>query len=754
MKSTIIPLPAAQHRGGIITLIPVLIWAGAVFVCFFSQLDKTFHYWGLLFNADAFPPADSAQWFKVCGESLKAGLTTFLIAVITWVLGRNIFKVVSLDILDSWVKVGFEFGFGVVALGFFWVGTGFCGLWYVPVWQGFMAVLVLVLAWDTFNLLRRLSLPSWNPIRSIGPSYVFLGLAGLVYIVLTLLVDLTPETFYDSMVYHLAVPEYWLSHHGLSDFPTDFFSNYPYGAETYFLNGLVFQGTESAKMLHAVALGVCALLAGGWARELGGPRSGYLALGLVLTLPHFAINTWTTQVEGFLALAVVLFIYALNRWVVSPSLSWAFTTGLFAGLAVGVKYNGAIVIVAALAVLVFQKSVLKGKDLWRPTLLFAAAFLLTAGPWVLKNWVYTGNPAFPYFTSLFQGLHLPPAGYEKLLTEQQGRITDHWWDWLILPWKLVISNPDSYSFAGPVALAFLPLLFLFKLKHPTLRFLAWVSLLVFIASVAVTHILRFMLPDFVLLYILLGAVLAGGDRPAWGKGVAWIAGFSAILCFGYMADMVHYYYNFSGIFSGRQTRDQYMTDNRKMTSYYDMAQWLSAHLPEDKRLLIVGDARGLYYKQPFLTNTVFDDQTLAKLAREEMDAQGIANRLREMGVDYLVVNGLEGIRVSEDYHHYDLTTAQWQNMDNFIQRGTQLMYSQSLQAVYGLLPQLKQKPEEESVDLVMFFAPSASQYLVDMEKRDLKSAQDDLNQTVQLYPFSAFWKKQKADFEKHVGNQL
>jgi hypothetical protein len=284
--------------------------------------------------------------------------------------------------------------------------------------------------------------------------------------------------------------------------------------------------------------------------------------------------------------------------------------------------------------------------------------------------------------------------------------------------------------------------------------LVWVSLLVFIASVAVTHILRFMLPDFVLLYILLGVVLAAGDRPAWGKAAAWVAGFSAILCFGYMADMVHYYYDFAGIISGRQTRDQYMTDNRKLTSYYDMAQWLSAHLPEDKRLLIVGDARGLYYKQPFLTNTVFDDQTLAKLAREEKDAQGIANRLREMGVDYLVVNGLEGIRVSGDYHHYDLTSAQWQNLDDFIQRGTQLMYSQNLQAVYGLLPQLKEKPKEESVDLVMFFAPSASQYLMDIEKRDLKNAQDDLNRTVQLYPFSTFWKKQKTDFERHIGNQL
>ena len=750
MKNAIIPLPAAQHRNGFIALTSVLIWAGAVFICFFSQLDKTFHYWGLLFNADIFPTGDSAQWFKIWGESLKAVLTTTLVAGVTLVLGQRVRKVFQLEFSDSWVRFGFDFGFGIVVLGFFWVGTGLCGLWYASVWQGLAVVLLLVLAWETFNFFRRFSLPSWNSIKSIGPSYIFLGLAGLGYVLLTFLVNLTPETFYDSMVYHLAVPEYWLSHHGLSDFPTNFFSNYPYGAETYFLNGLVFQGTESAKMLHAVALVVCALLAGGWARELGGPRAGYLALGLVLTLPHFAINVWTTQVEGFLALAAVLFIYALNRWISSKELSWAFAAGLFAGLAVGVKYNGVIVIVAALAVLVFQKPVFKSKDLWKSFLFFAVGFLLTVGPWVLKNWVYTGNPAFPYFTSLFQGRHLPSAGYEKLLTEQQGRMTEHWWDWLILPWKLVISNPDSYSFAGPVALAFLPLLFLFKLKHPILRFLVWVSLLVFLACVAVTHILRFMLPDFVLLYILLGAVLAGGDRPAWGKGAAWVAGFSAILCFGYMADMVHYYYDFAGIFSGRQTRDQYLTDSRKLTSYYEMAQWLSAHLPEDKRLLIVGDARGLYYKQPFLTNTVFDDQTLAKIAREETTAQGIAERLRKMGVDYLVVNGLEGIRVSKDYGHYDLTTAQWKNLDEFIQRGTQLIYSQNLQAVYGILPQLKEKPKEESVDLVMFFAPSASQYLMDVQKMDLKSAEADLNQTLQLYPFSDFWMKQKSDFERHL----
>jgi len=284
MKSTIISLPVAQHRNSFIALIPVLIWAGAVFICFFSELDKTFHYWGLLFNADTFPTADSAQWLKIWGESLKAVLTTTLVAGATWTLGQRGRRVFQLELSDSWVRFGFEFGLGIVVLGLFWVGTGFFGLWFAPVWQGFAVVVVLGLAWDSFHLFRRFSKPTWNFIKSIGPSYVFLSLTGLVYIALTLLVDLTPETFYDSMVYHLAVPEYWLSHHGLSDFPTNFFSNYPYGAETYFLNGLVFQGTESAKMLHGRPGGLC--FTGGWL----GQGTGWFPVRLfdLGFGPHFA----------------------------------------------------------------------------------------------------------------------------------------------------------------------------------------------------------------------------------------------------------------------------------------------------------------------------------------------------------------------------------------------------------------------------------------------------------------------------------
>jgi hypothetical protein len=259
-------------------------------------------------------------------------------------------------------------------------------------------------------------------------------------------------------------------------------------------------------------------------------------------------------------------------------------------------------------------------------------------------------------------------------------------------------------------------------------------------------------PDFVILYVLLAAVLAGGDRPFWGKATAWIAGLCALLCIGYMGDIIHYYYNFSGILSGRQTSAQYLTDGRKLTSYYDLSRWLSGHLPDEKRLLIVGDARGLYYSQPFLTNTVFDTQVLAQAAKEAKDAKGIAQKLKEMGVDYLVVNGLEGIRVAADYHHYDLTTAEWKRLDEFIQRGTQLVYSQNLQAVYGLLPQFKPVPKDETLDLVMFFSFPATQFFKSVQKKDWAQAKVSVNEAIELYPFSAFWKKQKIGLEKSLSS--
>jgi hypothetical protein len=266
----------------------------------------------------------------------------------------------------------------------------------------------------------------------------------------------------------------------------------------------------------------------------------------------------------------------------------------------------------------------------------------------------------------------------------------------------------------------------------------------------VTHILRFVLPDFVLLFILLGAVLAGGNKPVWGRGTALVAGLSAVFCFTYLGAISHYFYSCAGIWSGRQTRAEYLSGLGKITPYYPAAQWISTNVSPEARLLIVGDARGLYYDRPYLTNTVFDEQELAKIAREEKDAAGIARRLKEWGVDTLVVNVAEGIRVS-DYHHYDLTQEEWKRLDDFIQQGTELSYFQNFQGVYRILPQLKEAPQVEAMDLTLFLSKPASDFVKFVQARKGPEARSALTQALELYPFSQTWKNQEKEFENHFG---
>ncbi len=745
------PPVVAEKRGRFPLFAAAWIWAVFVFFHYFFSpshpLLQAVPFLGKLLDVDPFLAGSSSRFWEIQLGSLRIGLTVFCVSGTTWASGRRLRQWLGLRLLDPWVQWTFDFGLGVCGLSLFWVGTGLAGLWYPPVWRGAAVPLLSLFGIELFGLLKRgirFSFP-----KDIG--LVFLCAAGAFYWIFSILQNLAPETFYDSMVYHLAVPAYWLSHHGLADFPTNFFANYPYSAEVYFLNGLAWQGTESAKALNTVCVGICGLLAGGWAREIAGAKAGWLALGLVLTFPLLEVNSWSTEVEGFLALAVVLMAYSLNRLAVEKEGPWALATGLFTGLALGAKYTAFLAVGGSLFVFLFQKAEFFKKNragLWLP--LFFGTFLLLS-PWILKNLAYTGNPIFPYGMTHFPGRHLTPLGYGRLLQEQHARVTTDGWSWLILPWTLTMANPDSYNFCGPLALALAPFLCLSRFRHPTLRFLAALIPVLLAAGFAITHILRFVLPAFVLFYVLAGAVLGGGEQIAWRKGWAWAAGFCAVLCFAYLSLISHYYYSCAGIWLGRQTRAEYLMGTGKITPYYDTAQWVNRNLPGDARLLVAGDARGLYYERPFLTDSVFDEQELSRAAVEENDAEGIARRLKELGVDDVVVNGDEGIRVSADYHHYDLNPGQWAKLDRFIQEYTDLVYQQNLQGVYHILPQARTASDGRTLDLFLFFSKPASQFVKDAQKHRWAEAEEDLRETLELYPFSPFWKQQKEQFEKSVG---
>ncbi|MCP4421412.1 MAG: hypothetical protein GY805_32780, partial [Chloroflexi bacterium] len=83
---------------------------------------------------------------------------------------------------------------------------------------------------------------------------------------------------------------------------------------------------------------------------------------------------------------------------------WLVLCGLFAGLAMGLKYTSFVTpVIVVLLILWFG---FRQKQLKQATInvaLFSLVALLVAFPWYVKNWVFTGNPVYPFLSGMFDG---------------------------------------------------------------------------------------------------------------------------------------------------------------------------------------------------------------------------------------------------------------------------------------------------------------------------------------------------------------
>ena len=256
-----------------------------------------------------------------------------------------------------------------------------------------------------------------------------------------------------------------------------------------------------------------------------------------------------------------------------------------------------------------------------------------------------------------------------------------------------------------------------------------------------------MAPAFVVFYLLAGVFFTQAGR-VWARGLSLAATLTALLCFFYLASISVYYYACAGIWWGKENRTQYLSDPGKITPYEPMALWISQNLPPDARLLIVGDARGLYYDRPFLANSVFDAQVLAQAARQAKAAPDIRLALERLGVTHLVVNGPEGVRVAADYHHYDLPPAAWERLDEFFRTQTTLVYDRNFQSVYALAPPAG--PNGEPMPL-LFFADPGRSFIGDYQRQNWAAAGRDLEGALALEPHCVFWWEQKAELALRQG---
>ncbi|MCX6594447.1 MAG: glycosyltransferase family 39 protein [Acidobacteria bacterium] len=127
---------------------------------------------------------------------------------------------------------------------------------------------------------------------------------------------------------------------------------------------------------------------------------------------------------------------------------WSFAlSGLLAGFAFSVKYTGMIAVVAVLLAIA-HKYALRRSAL-RPMAYALGAFLIPCTPWIVTNWLTFGNPAFPFFNSLFPNPFIHQR-WEKEYMASMRSFNEV--NWASIPMELTMRGHKLSGLIGPLFL--------------------------------------------------------------------------------------------------------------------------------------------------------------------------------------------------------------------------------------------------------------------------------------------------------------
>lgn len=248
---------------------------------------------------------------------------------------------------------------------------------------------------------------SWSDLTLIEKVWVWMLVLLNFLAMLLCFVPPTIQTEWDSLSYHLAVPKlYWMEGR-IHYIPFTHHAQFPMTAQMLYLLGLGLTNLKSAavaKLFHWLFFVLCqlTLLCWGTAVKQRSLRLGLIAAVFFASLPIAFFEATTAYVDLALTAYGLLCLFAIARFHSQPDGRWLVLAGIFAGAAAGTKYTGLLLIGLLLPLGIWAiKRV--GEPRWGHLALGTFLALLIASPWYVKNWLWTGNPVFPFAYGIFGG---------------------------------------------------------------------------------------------------------------------------------------------------------------------------------------------------------------------------------------------------------------------------------------------------------------------------------------------------------------
>ena len=267
-----------------------------------------------------------------------------------------------------------------------------------------------------------------------------------------------PPFAFDALTYHLTIAASWIQAENVDPSALSLCcAYYPANPELIFAWPMTLLGGDG--LVDTVQFGFLALGAlavAGLARSAGLPRSGAAAAaGLFVATPVVLLQAPTNYADVLVAACALAGLHALTRFMLTGERPRLVVAGLAAGLLLGTKGTGivwaaalglaALVLVVALA----RRGRVSPRAATGGLAAFAVACLALGSYWYARNWIETGNPAYPFRVEAagveaFDG----PFRVDDVLTQPDAGADEPWPAAIVRSWAsdLDFWNQGSYDY--------------------------------------------------------------------------------------------------------------------------------------------------------------------------------------------------------------------------------------------------------------------------------------------------------------------
>ena len=591
--------------------------------------------------------------------------------------------------LTLWIGLGL----GVISL--FTLALGAVGgLWPIIPWM----VIILAAPFSITGL--------WSDVRDLlrspvqGRSSRLLALFVGLTVGMAFLSALTPPTAWDALVYHLTGPKLYIAaHHLVHDVDIPHLG-FPQGAEMLFTWGMLLSGPQLAQLFHAT-FAILTLVLLGSISESFAPGRGWLAAALMAAVPSamtiagWAYVEWMTMFAGLASLTLIVRGIQGRRIEVSGSQidaadlrrpggsdtlgsgeseAWGWSlAGFFSAQALSTKYT-ALGLVAG--ILVFAAWRLRPV---RAVVVFAGSTVAFTIPYLLKSWILTGNPFYPFFLSGVFWDSLRQSWYSRAGTGLSlFRLVVAPWDATVwgIDGGFAIGHPSYAATIGPLLLVLIPFVLLaFRNPRPRQPWL-WAMLitsgamyLFWLLGLASSRLLlstRLLYPAFPM---LVGIAVMGFDslgRVDWtGFSVRFVISALMALVFGLtlVTSMLR--------FVAEEPLDV-IAGSQPYPSYYESRLGLYAWameginlLPEGSRVVFLWEPRSYACTTRIVCEPDAIGDRWWHLRRLGLDASAIAARWRAEGVTH-VLYFVYGANVIREGAFDPLSEEDWRELGRLV----------------------------------------------------------------------------------------